>query len=430
MIQREIAPVLAPLSEPALLPYRTLTLDNGVEVVYIHDSSQEVFKLDAVFEAGAYYQSRPLVASTAINMLNEGTRFHTAEEIADVFDFYGAYTDYNSGFNKSELSLIALTKYARETVSMLAEMLTDSVVPEKELEIFLTNKRQEFLVDNEKTSYLARKKFSEVFFGSTHPYSNAVTEQDYLQVTPGMVREFYHRYIHARRCRVMLCGNVGGQVLEAVAECFGRLRRPDGEFWRGPQPFAPAPVGRYHVEKDNTVQSSLRIGKSGVRLGEEDYAGFMLLNAVLGGYFGSRLMSNIREDKGYTYGISSFNVSMPQGSYWCIATDVHNEYVGETIEEVFKEIRRLKEEPVGEEELMLVKNYLHGDLLRELDGVFAQSDALKHKLNYHTDNRIYLDLIRRIKDCTAEDLLRLAGRYWNTDAMYVVTAGKGATEFL
>lgn len=152
MIQREIAPVLAPLSEPALLPYRTLTLDNGVEVVYIHDSSQEVFKLDAVFEAGAYYQSRPLVASTAINMLNEGTRFHTAEEIADVFDFYGAYTDYNSGFNKSELSLIALTKYARETVSMLAEMLTDSVVPEKELEIFLTNKRQEFLVDNEKTS--------------------------------------------------------------------------------------------------------------------------------------------------------------------------------------------------------------------------------------------------------------------------------------
>ncbi len=141
-------------------------------------------------------------------------------------------------------------------------------------------------------------------------------------------------------------------------------------------------------------------------------------------------MSNIREDKGYTYGISSFNVSMPQGSYWCIATDVHNEYVGETIEEVFKEIRRLKEEPVGEEELMLVKNYLHGDLLRELDGVFAQSDALKHKLNYHTDNRIYLDLIRRIKDCTAEDLLRLAGRYWNTDAMYVVTAGKGATEFL
>lgn len=144
----------------------------------------------------------------------------------------------------------------------------------------------------------------------------------------------------------------------------------------------------------------------------------------MGGYFGSRLMSNIREDKGYTYGINSFNVSMPQGSYWCIAADVNNEFTDATIEETFKEINRLKQEPVGSEEMELVKNFLHGDLLRELDGVFSQSDALKHKLNYATDNRIYIDLIHRIKRCTADELLRLANKYWNTEEMYIVTAGK------
>ena len=150
----------------------------------------------------------------------------------------------------------------------------------------------------------------------------------------------------------------------------------------------------------------------------------MLLNTILGGYFGSRLMSNIREDKGYTYGIHSFNVSMPQGSYWCIATDVNNEYVEAAIEQIKKEIQILQAKRVPEEELHLVKNFLHGDLLRELDGVFAQSDALKHKLNYGLDNRIYTELIRQINACQAKDLLQLARKYMDTKEMYIVTAGK------
>lgn len=421
---REIPPVLSPLAEPTFLPYERITLDNGVEIIRIHDDSQEVFKIDTVFEAGIYYQSQPLVASTAINMLNEGTSRHTAEEIADLFDFYGAYTDFNSGLNKAELSLISLTKYAGETVPMLAEMITESIIPEKELEIFLTNKRQEFLVNNEKTAYLARKKFSEVFFGKTHPYANQVTEQDYLQVTSAAVRQFYQQHINAHNCRLMICGNVNDKVLQTVIREFSQLACPKEHPLLSALPFTPAPYGHYQVEKNNAVQTSLRIGKNGVRLNEDDYAEFMLLNTILGGYFGSRLMSNIREEKGYTYGISSFNVSMPQGSYWCIATDVNNEYTEDTIREIFKEIERLKQEPVGEEELSLVKNFLYGDLLRELDGVFSQSDALKHKLNYGTDNSIYLDIIRRIKSCTSERLMQLANKYWNKDEMYIVTAGK------
>ena len=424
MIKRDIAPALTPLFEPNLLPYRRFSLDNGIEVVYIHDPSQEVFKIDVVFEAGIYYQTQPLVASTAINMLNEGTSRHTAEEIADLFDFYGAYTDFNCGLNKSELSLISLTKYASQTIGMLAELLLDSIIPEKELDIFLTNKRQEFLVNQEKTSYMARKKFSEVFFGSSHPYSNIVRDSDFLNVTRTLVQDFYRQHIHAQNCRIMICGNVNEQVLQTVSEQFGQLSKPSASIADPTRPFAPEPTGRYHATKSNAMQTSIRIGKSGVRLLEEDYAGYMLLNTILGGYFGSRLMSNIREDKGYTYGINSFNVSMPQGSYWCIAADVNNEFTDATIEETFKEINRLKQEPVGNEEMELVKNFLHGDLLRELDGVFSQSDALKHKLNYATDNRIYIDLIHRIKRCTSDELLRLANKYWNTEEMYIVTAGK------
>ena len=422
MTQRDSAPALAPLTAPALLPYKRFSLPNGIDVVYIHDPAQEVFKIDAVFEAGIYYQPKPLIASTAINMLNGGTARHTAEEIADLFDYYGAYIDFNCGLNKSELSLISLTKYAEPVLVQLAEMITGSIVPEKELDLFLTNKRQEHLVTCEKTSYLARKEFSRLIFGDKHPYANPISADDYLHVQREEVLDFCHEHVHACGCRLMLCGNVSETVLQTVIHEFATLPCPKAEHPVPEYPFTPAQPGRYHVTKDNAAQTSLRIGKSGVRLDDPDYAHFLLLNTVLGGYFGSRLMSNIREEKGYTYGIQSFNVSLPQGSYWCIAAEVNNQHTQSAIQETFKEIQRLRTEPVPEEELNLVKNFLHGDLLRELDGVFSQSDALKHKLNYNMDNSIYLRLIREITTATPDDLLRLAQQYWNPDKMYVVTA--------
>lgn len=424
MPDRNIAPRIAPLSVPSLLPYQQSRLANGIEIVYIHDPAQEVFKMDVVFEAGVYYQPQALIASTAINMLNEGTQHHSAEQIADIFDYYGAYVDFNCGLNKTELSLISLCKYAPETIAMLAEMLAESIIPEKELEIFLTNKRQEFLVQNEKTSYLCRKKFSALLFGEEHPYANQVSAKDYQQVSADTIRSFYHQYLNAHNCRICICGNVSEEILQITQTLFSHLTTPEILPEKKKYYFSPSATGFYHVPKSNAVQTSIRIGKSGVQLIEDDYAGFMLLNTILGGYFGSRLMSNIREEKGYTYGISSLNVSMPESSYWCIATEVNNEYTQATIEESFKEIKKLQTEMIPDEELILVKNFLHGDLLRELDGVFAQSDALKHKLNYGLDNRIYEKLIHQIKQCTAGDLRNLANKYWNREEMYVVTAGK------
>lgn len=424
MLNRTIAPGLAPLSVPALMPHSRTTLPNGIEIVYIHDPAQEVFKIDVVFEAGVYYQPQPLVASTAVNMLNEGTTRHTAEAIAETFDYYGAYIDYNCGLNKVELSLVSLNKYAGETIPMLAEMIAESVIPEKELEIFLRNKRQEFLVSIEKTSYLARKEFSKLLFGENHPYANVVDEKDYEKVTSSLTRDFYHQRINARNCRIVACGNINETILAQIERNFAPLLSPATVPAPVVHHLNPAPGGRYKVYKENSVQSSLRIGKKGLMITDEDYPGFQLLNTVLGGYFGSRLMSNIREDKGYTYGIQSFNVSMPQSSYWCIATDVNTDHTEATIDETLKEIRTLQTELIPEDELVLVKNFFHGDLMRELDGVFSQSDALKHKLNYGLDNQIYISIIEKIKHYTPEDLIILANKYWNINDMYIVTAGK------
>lgn len=422
-MNRNIEPSIAEISRPSLWEHQQITLPNGIEIVYLHDPNQEVFKMDVVLAAGIYNQSRPVIASSMINMLNEGTRQHSSAEIAELFDYHGAYVDFNCGIHKAELSLISLNKYASQTIRMLAEMTLESTFPQKELETYIRNRKQQHLVNIEKTSYLARMEFIYRMYGKAHPYANCFTLEDFDQVTPELLLDFYQERVQASQCRIMICGNVSDTVLQEVSQAFSLMSSnpvpPDKTYT-----IQPSGPGKYHISKPDAVQTSIRIGKKGVTLLDEDYTYFQLLNMVLGGYFGSRLMSNIREEKGYTYGIGSFNVSLPQRSYWSITTEVNNEYTEATIEEIFKEIHKLRTETVPAEELNLVKNYLYGDLLRELDGVFAQSDSLKHKLNYGLDNSFYIGIIEKIRQCTPEAILELADKYWIPEEMYIVTAGQ------
>ena len=422
-MNRNIEPSIAEISRPSLWEHQQITLPNGIEIVYLHDPNQEVFKMDVVLAAGIYNQSRPVIASSMINMLNEGTRQHTSAEIAELFDYHGAYVDFNCGIHKAELSLISLNKYTSQTIRMLAEMTLESTFPQKELETYIRNRKQQHLVNIEKTSYLARMEFIYRMYGKAHPYANCFTLEDFDQVTPELLLDFYQERVQASQCRIMICGNVSDTVLQEVSQAFSLMSSnpvpPDKTYT-----IQPSGPGKYHISKPDAVQTSIRIGKNGVTLLDENYTYFQLLNMVLGGYFGSRLMSNIREEKGYTYGIGSFNVSLPQRSYWSITTEVNNEYTEATIEEIFKEIHKLRTETVPAEELNLVKNYLYGDLLRELDGVFAQSDSLKHKLNYGLDNSFYIGIIEKIRQCTPEAILELADKYWNPEEMYIVTAGQ------
>ena len=423
-INRKISPVISELSVLTLLSYTRETFANGTEVICVHDPNQEVFKMDITFDAGAFYQPQPLTASTTINMLNEGTRRHSSSEIAEIFDYYGAYTDFNSGMHKAEVNLFSMNKFAEETIPVVAELITESTIPANELEIYLRNKLQQFRTENQKTAWLARKEMYRLMFGTRHPYGNRISEQDYTRITPELIRQFYAARILSGKSRIILSGNITETIRKRIQESFATLNRPVNDLPKPEYVFEPAKPGRYHTEKADAVQTSIRIGKKGVGLTDKDYAGFLLLNTVLGGYFGSRLMSNIREEKGYTYGIQSFNISLPLTAYWGISTDVDNKYTQATIDEILKEIEKIRQEPIPSDELNRVKSFFYGDLLREIDGVFSQADSLKQKLIYDKDNRFYIEIIDRVKHCTPDELQELAQRYLDPAELYIVTAGK------
>lgn len=424
MIDRNIAPKIFPLSRPVIMKHKTEILPNGVEVVILNDPTQEVFKMDILFKAGAIFQPQRLIATTAINMLGEGTSIHTSEQISELFDYYGAYIGEHVSMVNSELCLIGLCKYAEPVVNLTAELIIDSIFPEKELGIFLKNRKQQFLIQREKTSYLARKEYMLRMYGDGHPLANQVDAEDYDLLERDLLIDFHKERYVAENCKVYISGNVNEQILSYVRKAFSEIPNSfdiNERYTPKPKPF---PIGKYHVTKEKSAQTSIRIGKVGVKLTDPDYPEFMLLNTIFGGYFSSRLMTNIREEKGYTYGIQSCNLPVYSSANWFIATDVNKEMCQATIDECFKEMRNLSEKTVSKEEFNRARQYLHGELLRELDGAFAQSDMLRHKRSFGLDLGLYNQMIKRISTCNPDRIQELAARYLRPEECYIVTAGE------
>ena len=156
----------------------------------------------------------------------------------------------------------------------------------------------------------------------------------------------------------------------------------------------------------------------------EDYIKLQILNTVLGGYFGSRLMKNIREDKGFTYGIGSAIIPLKNSAYFFISAETGSDVTFQAVEEIYKELRKLKEQPIPIEELDLVKNYKTGEIMRSLDGPFAISDLTKLTIQFDLDADYFSKYISVIRNITSSELQDLAIKYFNENDLYELIVGK------
>jgi predicted Zn-dependent peptidase len=178
-----------------------------------------------------------------------------------------------------------------------------------------------------------------------------------------------------------------------------------------------------HVEKKDALQTALRIGKILFNKEHEDYIAFTILNTILGDYFGSRLMKNIREDKGFTYGIGSFLSEIRHTGYFIIATEVGKDFTEQTTEEIKKEIDRLQTELISDEELNLVRSYLLGQILKSADGPYATMDLYTAVEQHDMDLEFYNRYIHGIRTITPSELLEMARKYLNWDSFSVISVG-------
>lgn len=423
-IYRNIAPEFKTIDSIEILPSKKHILSNNIPIHIIDGGSQEVVKIEFVFEAGIWQQEKPLIATLASTMLNEGTSSLSASEIAEKFDFLGAYIGFGAAKHDASVSLYSLKKHLSETLKVTEDLIKNSIFPEKEFATILTNKKQQFQIEHQKTNVLAKEKFNELIYGKEHPYTNTFSIDEFDNICLEDVKSFYQKQYTADNCHIIVAGKVDEEVLVQIEELFGAEKWPlksnSADF---NYEIKESENKSAFVCKDDAVQSTIRIGRKLFTKTHSDYSGMQMLNLILGGYFGSRLMQNIREDKGYTYGINSIMISHLTDGHLTIVTEVGAEVCKPAVAEIFKEITRLREELVSEEELTLVKNYISGEMLRNLDSPFALSDSLKGNLPFGLDNTYYIQFIKDLKAVKAEEIKTLANKYLQTEDLYLIVSG-------
>ncbi len=423
MLNRTIQPIVNPIEHIDIIQAEKRLLSNGIPVYFVNAGSQDVVKIDFIFEAGTWFQPVNMVASLCNSMLEEGSAGYSAAEIAEKFDFYGSYIQLVADQNYGYFNLVCLGKHLPSMLQMTENMIKHSVFPEYELEVLLAKNKQKFLLENEKVRTLCQKKFTQVMFGNDHPYSITNKLEDFDLIGREILMQFYQSYYHSGNCRIICAGKVEENVLTLLESHFG------GTDWqRNPEKktdFAICPDTQkyHHVEKANGSQSAIRVGKFWVDKSHPDYHALSVLITILGGYFGSRLMANIREEKGYTYGIGSFVLSLKHVSYLIIATEVGNEYLEPTLKEIFIEMKKLQTELIPIDELETVKSYLLGEFLRDFDGPFALAASFKAINDFDLDYSFYDRYLTVLRNLTSEELLRLALQYLNPEDFYTVVAG-------
>lgn len=411
-----IRPAAVELSEAA----RT-TLRNGVTIYTLSADDFEVLRVTFVFRAGSACQTVPFTASAAANLLGEGTREMTAQQIAERLDYYGSWFDVSVDRDYAYISFASLSKFFDRTMEVAAQLLLHPVFPEEEVRAYCAKRRQRLTIEREKVETQAREAFAQALFGPEHPYGISSDEREYDRLTRGDIAAFYERFYTADNCFAVCSGRVGERELERVAAIASQFPAGAGAA----QSAFPAPVTRHtaFVEHPGAVQSSLRIGRLLFPRQHPDFLGMQIVATALGGYFGSRLMQNLRERHGYTYGVVAAMVNFERAGYLAIATQVGTDVTQAALTQIYAEIERLRREPMPAAELEIVQNMMVGEMMRILDGPFGIADVTIENILCGRDNASIGENVRRIRATTAGEVRQLAQKYLEPECLVTVAAG-------
>lgn len=397
-------------------------LINGTPYITINSGTQEVIKIDLIFEAGSAYSSHPIIANTCNRLIEEGSGQFSSAEISEMLDQYGAYFVTEAGNEFATLSFYTTGKFIQQTLPVLKTILTEPTFAKEEIETYKMQGKQRLAINLNKVDFLARRNFLNTIYGDNHPLGIMSKAEDFDMLNKETLLEFYHNNYRNKLRAVFVAGKLSSDHEGAIKNLIEGLNFNHSNIDNASENTILNPKTTY-INKKDSIQSAIRIGKKMFNRKHEDYFDFTILNTILGGYFGSRLMSNIREDKGFTYGIGSGLATDINDGYFFITTEVGSNVASDALKEIYFEVERLQNEIVPEEELTLVKNYLFGSFQRSIDGVFALSE--RHK-TLHLNNLTaehYLNYIARLKSITAEDIRECAKKHLEKASFSEVVVG-------
>ena len=421
MLNRQESPVIvnAVDFDLQLKPYKHFTLDNGVPVYSVDAGAQELTQIEMVFYAGNWFDEKGIIAGATNALLKNGTKNKSAYEINGIVDFYGAHLNRNCYNETSTVTLHTLNKHLSQLLPLMAEIVSESVFPEEELAIYKQNQKQKLEVSLKKCDFVANRLIDEYVYGFQHPYGRYAKTADYDDLQREQLQAFFQQYYTNGKCIIFVAGKLPEDIQESLNKTFGSLPFNNNKTEYKVIPQISAAEKKYRITNDeNGVQGAIRIARPFPNRHHPDFIGVQILNNIFGGFFGSRLMNNIREDKGYTYGIHSHLQNHIHNTAWLISTEAGKDVCEATITETYIEMGKLRNDLVEDEELFLVKNYMMGSLLADLDGPFHTIPRWKNYILNGLDADYFNQSIRTIKTISPDELQVLAKKYLNPEEFY------------
>ena len=422
MLDRTTPPSIQPTSLAFRKPTER-TLRNGIPVHCIEASGLGAVRIDFVFSAGQYHQARNLQALFTCRMLREGCRGYTAAEFAERLDYYGAWLELSTSMSSTFVTLYTLKKHFSATMELVQRMLTEPTYSEEQLRTVCDNNKANLLINLQKGNTIAMRALRRSIYGDNHPCGIQTQPGDYDTLQVADITDFHHRYYGSRTCQIYLSGEVDDTLLSCVESLFGNEEWGTAEA--GGEKIIEengdkCPPSAINIQLEGAVQESIRMGCLLMDVNTPDYLSMRVLVAVLGGYFGSRLMKNIREEKGYTYHIGADLVTNTPQAMFMIHCEAQTGKSEEIISEIHREMLRLQNELIPDDELYMVRNYMTGEICRNYESAFSLTDAYIFMNNLGLPPTYLEQTIEAIRTTDAVRLQQLAQQYLRPENMHCV----------
>lgn len=383
----------------------------------------DITRVDFVFDSGRWTEKQPLTAHSVAKLFKSGTSQKSAFKMSEEIEHLGSTISVYAGYHGFNISIYAMRKNLYKTLELMYECLTDNIFPESEWENYLRNSLAKQAIQEEKTEFIAERKYRNLIFGDTHPYGYASEERFLKNLTKEDIIDYYQNEVQGKKPTIFISGTYDETDINFIQELFeNNTYRKETLSPRVSDKFSH-PL-HHKIEKSNSSQSSLAIGHASINKLHPDFPLLSITNTIFGGYFGSRLMSNIREDKGYTYGIYSSLQTYRHDGTILIQTETSPEHVEACIHEIQSEIHQLQEDLIDDEELKQARNYLLGKYLSRMDGAFAQMETFKNYIIEGVDIQYFNNFADIIASVTKEQIRDIAQKHYHFENMYQVVAGK------
>lgn len=419
MINRTIPPALKAIDHIEFIAPKKYEISPFANLYHTKEVPDDTCRFDLYFDAG---KCRGLkgIPNFVNGLLLSGTSEKNSVQIQEEINGKGGFFESGVSVENSVISIYCLREHFQAIFDTIIDAIKNVAFIEKEVQEFLNDSKQKLKINLGKMSYLAQVEFQEALFQSNELYSNTLKLEDFNEISSAQLKEFHSHYYLNGLSKVVVVGNLEESVIENIlSETKGIALQSEAQF----ESTIENSKGEKYDEKGDAIQSAIRLGRILFNKKHPDYLDFLVLNTIIGDYFGSRLMANIREDKGYTYGIGSMLAEVNHFGYFIIATEVRKDVMKNTLDEVKFEFNRLKNELVPEWEMELVKNYMLGQLLKSADGAYAMTDLFLSAEAQGKDLDFYNDALHAIRSITPERIKELANTYLNWEDYTVISVG-------